>query len=1125
MSVRHKTDEEILDEKWRMLPYFLKMRGLLKNHIDSFNHFLDVEIKQIIEANKIVRCEDDPSFWLEYLDVHIGKPAISEDLVLSATTPQMCRLRDLTYSAPVYVDVRYTKEKTTIVTAHKKLLCHVPIMLRSNYCVLNGKTEAELARLGECPLDPGGYFIVKGTEKVILIQEQLSKNRVIIDESSKSEIFGTVTSSTAERKSRTDILTKKGKYYLHHSTLSEDIPIGIALRAMGVESDSDIVAMVGCEPVFRAGMTASMEEAALLSLRTQKQALEWIGNRIKLQRTSSFRTRADEAMELLSSVVFPHIASPHFNFRNKAIFVASIVRKIIIASHDKSALDDKDYYGNKRLELAGQLLSLLFEDRFKFFNDELKRAVEQNSKRRSRAYEFDITKSFRPDLITGGFVLAISTGNWTLRRFHMDRQGVTQPLARLSFISTYGMMTRLSSQFEKSRKVSGPRSLQPSQFGMICPSDTPEGESCGLVKNFALLTHVTTDDEMGPIVEVCYSLGVEALEMLPSFELHRYTHVVFNGVDIGVHRNPRQLVRQLRLLRRQGKIGEFVSIVLEKTKIKNEVTIASDSGRVCRPLIIVEKGKSVLTAKHMRELYCGVRTFADCLREGLLEYVDVNEENDCMIALSPKDITPETTHLEVDCMSILGVVAGLIPFPHHNQSPRNTYQCAMGKQAMGSIAFNQHKRIDTLFYSLVSPQRPLTKTRVIDMIGYNQLPAGMNAVVGVVSYSGYDIEDAIILNKSSLDRGFARCVVSRKASTTIRIYPNQVSDRIVAPLPQTTPPSSSRFARHDRYAALDRDGIAGPGEKLEPEDIWCNKWVPLNTTQPVADVRSLTAEHFTTAPEKYRGAMNAVVDQVLISSSADSPILIKALMRQVRRPEVGDKFSSRHGQKGVCGLIVEQQDMPFTDQGICPDLIMNPHGYPSRMTVAKLKELVTGKAAVMEGRFRDATAFKGDPVEEVCKSLVKHGFNYGGKDFLYSGITGQPLSAYIFFGPLFYQKLKHMVLDKMHARSRGPRAMMTRQPTEGRSRDGGLRLGEMERDCLVGYGAALLMMERLMLSSDVFHVSVCNRCGLIGYKDWCQHCRSTQNVFTIRIPYACKLLFQELQSMNVVPRLSIVDEM
>jgi DNA-directed RNA polymerase III subunit RPC2 len=532
-------------------------------------------------------------------------------------------------------------------------------------------------------------------------------------------------------------------------------------------------------------------------------------------------------------------------------------------------------------------------------------------------------------------------------------------------------------------------------------------------------------------------------------------------------------------------------------------------------------------------------TWRDLLEDGIVEFVDVNEENNCFVATWETNVVlGRTTHLEIAPLTILGVCAGLIPYPHHNQSPRNTYQCAMGKQAIGAIAYNQHKRTDTLLYLLTYPQRPLVQTRTLTLVGFERLPGGQNASLAVMSYSGYDIEDAIVLNKASLDRGFGRCSVIRKNTTGCRRYTTGISDRIMPAPPDcdiskvvhvnsTEASSSAAMRKSARYSALDGDGIAAPGMKLSAGHIFVNKEVPADTAIHRSSISSTAPVQigqpavYRAQPLIYKGQVTAVVDKVLVSSNDADHVLVKTMIRDTRRPEIGDKFSSRHGQKGVCGLIAQQEDMPFSDRGIVPDLIMNPHGFPSRMTVGKMIEFVAGKAGVFEGRFRNGTAFDGDHVEECARELVARGYNYNGKDMLYSGITGEPLRAYVFSGPIFYQKLKHMVQDKMHARARGPRALLTRQPTEGRSREGGLRLGEMERDCLIGYGASMLLMERLMISSDAFVVHACNECGLLGYKDWCQYCSSGSNVAELKIPYACKLLFQELQAMNVVPRLKL----
>ncbi|XP_022803203.1 DNA-directed RNA polymerase III subunit RPC2-like [Stylophora pistillata] len=1111
--------EEASVDNWKLLPAFLKVKGLVKQHIDSFNYFLNVDIKKIVKANEKITTDADPVWYLKYLNIYVGSPDVEESFnITKPISPHECRLRDMTYSAPITVDIEYTRGSQRVVR-HNLPIGRMPIMLRSSNCVLTGKSPAELASLNECPIDPGGYFIANGTEKVILIQEQLSKNRIIVEVDKKGNIGCSVTSSTAERKSRTNIVTKQNKFCLKHNALSEDVPVVVFFKAMGMECEQEIVQMVGSEEEVISTFAPSLEECHRLNIYTQLQALQYVGSKVRQRATwGKSRTKVEEARELLAGVMLAHVPVIKYDFKAKCVFLALMVRRVILACSDEAHVDDRDYYGNKRLELAGQLLSLLFEDLFKRFNAELKKIADQTIPK-PRAAQFDIVKHMRQDQITHGLVHAITSGNWIIKRFNMNRAGVTQVLSRLSFISALGMMTRISSQFEKTRKVSGPRSLQPSQWGMLCPSDTPEGEACGLVKNLALMTHITTDQNEEPIIRLAYNLGVENLNMLSGEEIsHPSVYLVFlNGNILGVVKNYKRLVETFRLMRRAGYISEFVSICPNHQH--RFVNIASDGGRVCRPYIIVKNGKPKVTDQYIQELVQGFRSFEDFLHDGLVEYLDVNEENDCAISLYEKEITRETTHLEIEPFTLLGVCAGLIPYPHHNQSPRNTYQCAMGKQAMGSIGYNQRNRIDTLLYFLCYPQVPLVRTKTIDLIQFDKLPAGQNATVAVMSYSGYDIEDALILNKASVDRGFGRCLVYRKQTCLLKRYANQTFDRVMGP---------SRDAATGeviwRHRALDADGICSPGERVENKQVLINKSMPVVTAsglQPVAPGQPPPQPEYRDVPVSYKGPKDIYIERVLVTSNAEEAFLIKILQRQTRRPEIGDKFSSRHGQKGVCGLIVNQEDMPFTDLGICPDIIMNPHGFPSRMTVGKLIELMAGKAGVLEGHFGYGTAFGGDKVEDVCSALVEHGFNYSGKEFVTSGITGEPLTAYIFFGPVYYQKLKHMVLDKMHARAKGPRAVLTRQPTEGRSRDGGLRLGEMERDCLIAYGASMLLLERLMISSDAFEVDVCSECGLMGYSGWCHYCLSSHNISTLKIPYACKLLFQELLSMNIVPRLSL----
>ena len=1144
-------------DKWKLLPAFLSARGLVKQHIDSYNYLVTRDIHQIVmaQSNRRMTSDVDPKWFAEYENVTIGAPSYMDGMSPKELTPQICRTRDMTYAAPIYVDVVYYRE-TEIVRKKGLKIGYIPVMLRSKVCCLYGKSASEMAGLGECPLDPGGYFVVKGTERVLLMQEQLSNNRIIVELDPNHLVQAVVTSSTADNKSRTVVcFRKQGKegLFVKHSAFADLVPLVALVRAMGVETDQEIVQMIGMDsPHTNEGITLSLQDSHAVGIFTQLQALEYLAGKLK-QRPVFYKSansaqdshdaKLGEVLDVLVRQLLSNIpvaggpaTGQPLDFGSKARYLCLMARRCLDTSMDHKLLDDRDYYGNKRLELAGQLIGLLFEDLFKNFNQDIKsktdkiltrylqhKANTSSTNRRMEPYP-DAFAVVADNLITHGMQRAISSGNWNIKRFRIDRSGVSQVLSRFSYIAALGAMTRVKSQFEKSRKLAGPRALQPSQWGMLCPSDTPEGEQCGLVKHLCLMTHVTTPEDDAGLKKVCFADGVEDAALIGGDELQKGTTVYLNGALLGVHRDAERFTKDLRLMRRTGKLGEFISIY--KHEALNAIFIASDGGRLCRPLIVVEGGQSRLVPQtHLSLLQSGRMKFQDFLSQGIIEWIDVNEENDSLIAFRETDIGPDTTHLEIEPLTLLGAVAGLIPYPHHNQSPRNTYQCAMGKQAMGAIAENQFMRTDTLLLTLVYPQKPMCKSRTIDLIGWENLPAGHNASVAVMSYSGYDIEDAIVMNKASLDRGFGRCGYFKRVNTPLESRAGLV-EQVRGPPADLTRRSQGGGVRARganpglvrKYASVDGDGLPRIGDFIHDGAIIINKVSPV-----VSDTSShtVTASSWVENAVRYKNPVPSFIDRVIWTQDESQVMNIKVITRQTRRPELGDKFSSRHGQKGVVGLIVPQPDMPFSETGWCPDLIMNPHGFPSRMTVGKMLELLSGKGGVMEGVQAYGSVFGGTPREEICKQLIKHGFNPSGKDLLYSGITGLPLECYIFSGPIYYQKLKHMVVDKIHARSTGPRQGLTRQPTEGRARDGGLRLGEMERDCLVAYGASNLLLERLMLSSDVFSLPVCQKCGLIGQTGWCNACKSGRGVVTLRLPYACKLLFQELMGMNVCPRLKV----
>ena len=1132
-----------LEEKWNLVPAFLQVRGLVKQHIDSFNYFTDIEIKNIIRSsrNYLIKSEINPNFYLKYRDIKIGYPTIEEELGVSKVTPHECRLRNLTYSAPILVDISYTLDCITEKVKNNVCIGKLPIMLGCNHCHLKGKKIKELIAMKECPYDPRGYFIINGVEKVILIHEQMSQNRIIVEYDNKGKnLSANVTSYSQDTKTRTSVIYKNNMFYVKHNSFKSDINLIIIFKAMNILSDQEIIMLIGQKD--KQYLIETLAESYNNKILTREDALKYLSSKIK-----TFTSRDNDiqaTIETLSSILIAHVPVIRGNYHPKALFLALMTKKLINAIKDGNKVDDKDYYGNKRLELAGNLIGLLFEDLFKKFNSDLKKSIDKELIK-SHKENIDIFHLMNTDIITHGLASSISNGNWNVKRFKMHRSGVTELLNRMTYISALGMMTRINSQFEKTRKISGPRSLHPSQWGMICPSDTPDGSSCGLVKNLALLAHVTTAQNEKSIINLCINLGAEDISTNPILnddneekeennelnmvnngssimkltgieEYQRNNFIIYvNGTPIGLTSIPNEFCKKFRKCRRKGLIHEFVSIYCNEES--NSINISCDSGRLTRPYIRVENKKPLVTSNDLKMIKNKTITFTSLVKSGKIEYLDANEENNALIALDESWIKQETTHMEIAEYSILGVIAGLIPYPHHNQSPRNTYQCAMGKQAIGNVGYNQLIRSDNVLFLMIYPQKPLVKTLTIELSNYEELPAGQNASIAVMSYSGYDIEDAVLLNKASLDRGFGRIMSLRRSETVMEKYSNGTNDIRCGPSNDSIK-NSSKYLRN--VHAIDKDGLPFIGAELSNGDIYLNKFIPANTRDMLP---STSEQNFIKMPQTYRGSEKSYVDRVILTKNIKSPELIKVILRQTRRPELGDKFSSRHGQKGVCGMIIPQEDMPFNEQGWCPDLIMNPHGFPSRMTVGKLIELIGSKSAALDGKFKYGTAFAGDSVEDLGNILLSHGFSYSGKDILYSGLTGEPLNCFVFSGPVFYQRLKHMVVDKIHARSRGPKTPLTRQPMEGRSKDGGMRLGEMERDCLVGFGASCLLLERLMISSDVFLASICGKCGYLGMKDFCHFCGDGNNMNDIKLPYAFKLLTQELMSMNIKVKFKMVN--
>ena len=597
--------------------------------------------------------------------------------------------------------------------------------------------------------------------------------------------------------------------------------------------------------------------------------------------------------------------------------------------------------------------------------------------------------------------------------------------------------------------------------------------------------------------------------------------VYINGELIGSVNDPEDFTNQMREKRRAGEVSDEMNITYYNDT--DEIYIFNDPGRARRPLILVKDGVPLLTESHLDKIEKGKLKWTDLVKKGIIEYLDAEEEENAYIAMTLKDLNEDHTHLEIDPSTMLGICAGIIPFSDHNSSPRNTMEAGMTKQALGLYVSNYALRTDTRAHLLHHPQTPIVKTRIIDATNYDARPSGQNLVVALMSYEGYNMEDAMILNKSSLERGMGRSSFFRSYEASERRYPGGQEDKFEVP-----EKGVKGYRSEESYRNLDEDGIVNPESHVESGDVLIGKTSPPRFLEEI-DEFGTVAEKKRETSVTVRHGEKGIVDAVLLTETVEGSKLTKIRVRETRQPEFGDKFASRHGQKGVVGLILSQEDVPFSENGVIPDIIVNPHAIPSRMSVGQVLEMVAGKAACLEGERIDGTPFNDDIEGQIKETLKMHGFESAGCESLYNGSTGERIEAEIFVGVAYYQKLHHMTTDKVYARSRGPVQVLTRQPTEGRAREGGLRFGEMERDCLIAHGAALSLKERLLDESDKYEAIVCDNCGMLAVYDknkdkkYCPICGDSES-YPVEISYAFKLLLDELKSLCIFPKLVLGDK-
>jgi DNA-directed RNA polymerase subunit B' len=593
--------------------------------------------------------------------------------------------------------------------------------------------------------------------------------------------------------------------------------------------------------------------------------------------------------------------------------------------------------------------------------------------------------------------------------------------------------------------------------------------------------------------------------------------VYLNEKFVGNVDNPKDFIQNIKNKRRKGEVSRELNISYNEEL--DEVSVETTKGRLRRPLIIVENGTSKLTEDHVEKIKTSESKWSSLVEEGVIEYLDAAEEENSLVALSEDDLTKEHTHLEISPVSILGLVTSLVPYSNYGSSSRLIRGSKIQKQALGLYATNFLLRMDTDASILHYPQRPLVKSFMHDAFGYDEHPSGQNLTIAVMSYEGYNMQDSIILNKGSVQRGLGRSTFFKPFSLNEVRYSGGLMDEV------SVPDAEVKGYRSEKdYRYLEDDGIIYPEASVGTDDVLIGRTSPprfLSGADEFNVAATTRRESSTSIGEGVKGT----VDSIFLTENDEGNRLIQVRLREQRIPEIGDKFASRHGQKGVVGLLVPHENMPFSEKGITPDIIFSPHSIPSRMTVSHLLEILTGKVGALRGKQIDATTFDTPSEQDLRKELLKNGFREDGTEVFYNGLTGERFKAKIYTGSIYYFKLKHMVANKLHARASGRIQLLTRQPVEGRAMGGGLRLGEMEKDCLVAHGASLLLKERF--DSDKTIVHVCEECGLIGTYDSyrnkasCPRCGANSKVSTVELSYAFKLLLDELKSLVIYPRIKL----
>ncbi len=1071
--------------------------------------------------------------------------------------------------------------QTRYATIEKIFFGKFPIMVQSDLCVLAGLPREMRFNMGECRNDLGGYFIIDGKEKTVVPQEKFGNNMLRVSKvESDTVLYTSEIKSVSENTSKpirtlsVDLVAPSGKYsnmniVVNIPNVRKPVPLFIVFRALGIVTDKDIIEMCLLDDTMQDLFIPSVHDAG--PVMTQAAALHYIAHLTKTKTNTN-------ALFILTDYFLPHIGET--NYTEKAYFLGYMTKRLLLAYQGVELPVDRDSFRYKRVELVGSLIHELFREYYKMQLKHIHVSFEKKLYYNMQMYENDLQglimtnyKSiFGERIVEEGFRKAFK-GNWGATE-HTKIIGVVQDLNRLSFNSALSHLRKTNLSVNAGGKLVGPRVLNGSQWGLVDPIDTPDGGNIGLHKQLCIMTQVSRGVSREPMIRwLRDKCALRSVEECGKTSLAKMTKVMVNGYWAGSTDNPYEIVERFKIHRRNGLIPIFISICFESRT--NTISIFTDEGRLCRPIFyydndlkqmsfeskIIKDGNfswvSLLNGSNKRimddatvnsdkfyelyTLYEGIdngetnphklKRFIE--NKGIIDYIDPNEEETAYISLRVGEHTNKHTHCEIHESLIFGMMCNLVIYPHHNPATRNSFSTGQSKQAVSLYHTNFSMRMDKTSLILNQGQKPLVKSRYLEHICHEENSYGENAIVALMCYTGYNVEDAVLINEGAIQRGLFRTTYysvyeTHEEKTTVggttitKKFLNVGADESVKGLK----------AEHD-YSKLDAHGLVKEGTEMN------DRTVVIGCAYSVVGDPNPHDSSKTTK----KGQLG-IVDKTYITEGEEGTKIAKVRIREERLPAIGDKMASRSGQKGTIGQIIPERDMPFTKDGLKPDIIVNPHAMPTRMTVGQLVECLVGKACLNMGYHGDCTAFgsTNKQIGEFGKVLNACNYHSSGNELLYNGMTGEQLEAEVYIGPNYYMRLKHMVKDKINYRSKGPRTQLTRQPVSGRANDGGLRIGEMERDVMIAHGATDFLRESMLDRGDQYYMAICNKTGAIaiynpdrnifmspmadgplkyvesldGKELNVEHITKYGRDFSIvRVPYVFKLLMQELQTINI----------